>query len=294
MDIAIALRQTGFTGTVHILSRRGLLPQSHRATAPWPPFWNETSPRTVRGILRLIRTQVEAAERMGSDWRAVIDSLRPFTQEIWRSLSHQERRRFLRHVRPYWEVHRHRIATEIAFSLAAQMETGQIATHAGRIAEYREDADAVDVTYRDRESGRLKRLRVDRVINCTGPESDCRRIKCPLLSDLMHQKLVRPDPLFLGLDASAEGALIDAFGDASDFLYTLGPARKGSLWETTAVPEIRRQAAELAEHLLATFARIESPRLQETLQTVPAMTQHSAVQHIRVPRSELAHEAGAQ
>ncbi len=134
--------------------------------------------------------------------------------------------------------------------------------------------------------------RVDRVINCTGPESDCRRIKSPLLSDLMRQKLVRPDPLFLGLDASAEGALIDAFGDASDFLYTLGPARKGSLWETTAVPEIRRQVAELAEHLLATFARIESARLQETLQTVPAMAQHSAVQHIRVPRSALAHEAG--
>jgi uncharacterized NAD(P)/FAD-binding protein YdhS len=292
VDIAIALRGRGFAGTVHILSRRGLLPQSHQATAPWPPFWNETSPRTLRGLLRLIRMQVEAAERMGSDWRAVIDSLRPFTQEIWRSLSRQERRRFLRHVRPYWEVHRHRIAPEIASSLATQMQSGQMATHAGRIMEYREDADAVDVTYRDRDSGRLKRLRVDRVINCTGPESDCRRIESPMLSDLLRQKLVRPDPLFLGLDASTDGALIDAFGDASDFLYTLGPARKGSLWETTAVPEIRRQAAELADHLFAASARIESVGLEETLHTPPARAPHSAVQHLGVPRTAVAREAG--
>jgi uncharacterized NAD(P)/FAD-binding protein YdhS len=277
VDVAIELRERGFAGTVHMLSRRGLLPQSHRATAPWPPFWNESSPRTVRGLLRLIRTQVEAAERKGSDWRAVIDSVRPFTQEIWRSLSRQERRRFLRHVRPYWEVHRHRIAPEIASSLAAQMQSGQIATHAGRIMEYREDDKGVEVKYRERESGKLRRLRLDRVINCTGPESDCRRIESSLLSDLMLQKLVRPDPLFLGLDASTEGALLDALGEASGFLYTLGPARKESLWETTAVPEIRRQAAELAEHLLVTLAPTRSAQLRETLHTTPTVAQHSAV-----------------
>ena len=277
VDIAIALRERGFAGTVHILSRRGLLPQTHQATAPWPAFWNETSPRTVRGLLRLIRMQVEAAERKGSDWRAVIDSLRPFAQEIWRSLSRQERRRFLRHVRPYWEVHRHRIAPEIASSLAAQMKNGHIATHAGRITEYGEDAHGVDITYRDRESGRPKRLRVERVINCTGPESDCRRVDSALMSDLIRRKLVRPDSLFLGLDTCADGTLINGFGEASDFLYTLGSARKGDLWETTAVPEIRRQADELAAHLLAARARIQSPVLEEILEAPPARLQRVAI-----------------
>jgi len=292
VDIAIALRERGFDGTVHVLSRRGLLPQSHQATTPWPPFWNETSPPTVRGLLRLIRMQVDAAERMGSNWRAVIDSLRPFTQEIWRSLSRQEKRRFLRHLRPYWEVHRHRIAPEIASSLATQMQSGRIATHAGRIMEYSEDANGVDVTYRDRESGRLKRLRVDRVINCTGPESDCRRIESSLLSDLLRQKRVRPDPLFLGLEASAGGALTNAFGEASDFLYTLGPSRKGSLWETTAVPEIRLQAAELAEHLVAAHARVRSARLEGTVQTVHAIAENSPLQHLGLPRPASTQEAG--
>jgi uncharacterized NAD(P)/FAD-binding protein YdhS len=257
VDVAIALWKQGFAGTIHTLSRRGLLPQSHKATNPWPPFWDEKSPRTARGLLQLIRTQVESAQAQGSGWRAVIDSLRPFTQEIWRSLPREEQRRFLRHARPYWEVHRHRVAPEIGSLLAAQMSHGQMESHAGRVAQYCEVHDGVELTYRDRKTGELVALRVDRVINCTGPEVDCRKINNPLLADLLRQKLVRPDPLFLGLDTSGYGAVIDARGEPSDFLYAVGPSRKGSLWESTAVPEIRDQVADLAK-LLLTTQRLDS------------------------------------
>jgi uncharacterized NAD(P)/FAD-binding protein YdhS len=210
--------------------------------------------------LRLIRAHVEVAENSGSGWRAVIDSLRPFTQAIWRALPRAERRRFLRHVRPYWEVHRHRVAPEIGVPLATQIQDGQIETHAGRITAYAEDADGVDVTYCDRSTGEKRSLRVGLVINCTGPEADCRRIENPLLNNLLRQKMVRPDPLFLGLDASEDGALIDGRGELSDFLYSLGPSRKGSLWESTAVPEIRVQAAQLATLLLAASEQ-DKPKL---------------------------------
>jgi uncharacterized NAD(P)/FAD-binding protein YdhS len=89
------------------------------------------------------------------------------------------------------------------------------------------------------------------VINCTAPETDCRRLGDPLISNLLARGMVRPDPLFLGLDVSADGALIDQDGTTSDSLYALGPARKGSLWESTAVPEIREQARRLVEHLVS-------------------------------------------
>lgn len=257
VDVAISLRSRGFRGPIHLLSRRGLLPQSHKACAVWPPFWDEYCPRTARGLLRLVRAQVEAAEARGSGWRAVIDSLRPFTSTIWRSLSRKEQRKFLRHVRPYWEVHRHRVATEIGVTLASQVENGQIQIHAGRIAKYEEDANGVDVTYHNQKTATLERLRVKRVINCTGPEVDCRRIENLLLNNLLRQKLVRPDPLFLGLDTSEHGALIDTRGEPSDFLYTIGPSRKGSLWETTAVPEIRVQAFHMSTLLLSACEREE-------------------------------------
>jgi len=279
VDVAITLRRRGFRGTIRILSRRGQLPQTHKATAVWPAFWDEQSPRTVRGLLRLIRTQVEAAETAGSGWRAVVDSLRPFTQEIWRSLPFKERRRFLRHVRPYWDVHRHRVAPVIGERLASEIQHGQTEIHAGRIKAYAEDIDGVDVTYRDRNSARVERLRVDRVINCTGPESDCRKLDDPLLAHLVRQKLARPGPLFLGVDVSRDGALIDAYGAASTLLYAIGPIRKGSLWETIAVPELRVQVSELSKLLHTVLKESDQkPVKPETFVEYP---------HQRIPKAEV-------
>jgi uncharacterized NAD(P)/FAD-binding protein YdhS len=99
-------------------------------------------------------------------------------------------------------------------------------------------------------------LRVGLVVNCTGPETDARRLNHPLLNQLFSEELARPDALFLGLDVAPDGALYDSLGNPSDFLYAVGPARKGSLWETTAVPEIRAQVAKLAAQLLEISRRL--------------------------------------
>ncbi len=249
VDVAIQVRQRGFAGIIHILSRHGLLPRSHREHHPWPIFWNQQSPKCMRGLLRLVRDQVREAEQQGVDWRGVITSLRQVAPQIWRALPETEKRRFMRHVRPYWEVHRHRAAPEIARFIDDQRSSGQIQLHAGRVTNYRENGQGVEITYRKRKSGGGRCLSVDRIINCTAPETDCRRLRDPLLTSLLAQGLVRPDPLFLGLDASADGALIDQDGITSHSLYAVGPARKGSLWESTAVPEIREQVYQLVRHL---------------------------------------------
>jgi uncharacterized NAD(P)/FAD-binding protein YdhS len=251
VDVVLELRARGFEGTIHILSRRGLLPQSHTATGAQQPVWRNPLPNSVRGLLRLIRLEVKAAGMQGSDWRVVIDSLRPFSQKIWQSLPRAEKRRFLRHLRTYWDVHRHRIAEPIADQLARQLAGGSLQMHAGRITAHREVAAGVEISYRSRKSGELAKLCVDRVINCTGPETDCRRVRSPLLSDLFDKRLARPDELSLGLDLTGDGAVLDAVGAASPSLYALGPLRRADLWETIAVPEIRVQVAQLAELLLA-------------------------------------------
>lgn len=251
VDVAISLRARKFEGTIHVLSRHCLRPQHHKPTLPWRVSWNDATPSTARELLRLVRAQVREAQERGCDWRAVIDSLRPVTQEIWQSLPLLEKRRFLRHLRSYWDVHRHRVAPEIGAMFSSELRDRGIQVHAGRIVEYREADDSVTVTYRDRSSGESRTVRVNRVINCTGPDADCRRVTNPLLENLIHQKTVRPDPLFLGLDTAEDGALIDGDGVPSHYLYTIGPLRKGNLWETVAVPEIRAQASELASQLLA-------------------------------------------
>ena len=253
IDVGISLRERGFKGKIHLLSRHGLLPQQHRSKAsePWQVFWDDTSPRTARGLLRLIRSQLRRAEYEHADWRSVIDSLRPDAQKVWRSLPVQEQRRFLRHLRPYWDVHRHRVAPQIGTMLAADLGEGTMEIHAGRIVEYAEDREGVSVSYRDRHSAEIRPLRVHHVISCTGPDSDVWRIDNPLLKNLLQEGLGRPDVFSLGLDTAEDGALIDAYGVPSDLLYALGPLRKGNLWESTAVPEIRAQAAELALQLVS-------------------------------------------
>ena len=255
VDLAITLKSRGFQGQIHMLSRRGLLPQRHETSDPWPQFWNAKSARTALELLRLVRKQVYLARQVGVNWRAVIDALRPVTQEIWKSLPVPEKRRFLRHVRTYWELHRHRIAPEIADMLADLLADGQVCIYAGRALKYSEYEQHAEVVFRDRRSGTERSLRVDRVINCTGSETDCCRIDDPFITSLFVQGFARPDPLFLGLDVDEHGALRDYNGLASRGLYALGPCRKGCLWETTAVPEIRNQAAELAEHLLQVATR---------------------------------------
>ena len=251
VDVVLALRERNFRGTIHMISRHGLLPRHQKPRAQWPAFWNSVFPQTARGLLRLVREQVREAEKQDVDWRAILDSIRPVTQQMWQSLSLREQRRFLRHVRSYWDVHRHRVAPEIGAMLDSELQQGSLQVHAGRITNYSERPGFVAIAYRDRESQQLKKLKVDRVINCTGPDADCRRVNDPLLKDLLRQNLIRPDALFLGLDTAANGALLDSRSVASDFLYTLGPLRKGNLWETIAVPELREQVAQLAAHLIA-------------------------------------------
>ena len=258
VDLIMALKSKGFRGAIHVLSRQGLFPRPRRHLRQdecWPLFWDEASPRTVRGLLRAIRSQVQAAAEKGIDWRGVIDSLRPVTQGIWRSLPLKEQKRFLHHARAYWDVHRHRVAPEIGDVLADMQSEGQVRLHTGAVTRYSEDRDHAEVHYWDRKSRSEKMLHAHRVINCTGSESDCRRIDESFITSLFVQGFARPDPLFLGLDVDEHGALSDSKGVSSHSLYAIGPTRKGYLWETTTVPEIRVQAAALGERLAAMLER---------------------------------------
>lgn len=270
VDLAIALQARKFQGQIQIISRHGLFPQRHQATEPWPQFWHQGSPRNVRGLMHLIRDQVRAAAAKGVDCRAVINALRPVAQDIWKSLPLEERTRFLRHARPYWEAHRHRIAFEVHNVVSRLISEGRLKIHAGRITEYSEVGDQAVVAFRNRKDGSQHRLQVDRVINCTGSETDCRRIDDALLTSLFLQGEARADPLFLGLDVDSKGSVLNFNGVPSNSLFAIGPAKKGGLWETTAVPEIRKQASDLAEHITHLRAYRRNSRHKSTVVEVTA------------------------
>jgi len=251
IDHALAFHAAGFRGHIYMLSRRGMLPHVHRNSSRWPAEWTKSLPNTVRGVLQAVRREAVQAVRQGKDWRDVIDSLRPSSQNIWQGFPLEEKRRFLRHVRPYWEVHRHRCAPEVQLLLDHLRAVKRLTVIAGRVLDCSYEPGAVSVRYRLRKTGEESKVRVCRIVNCTGPDAVLRDLRDPLIQSLIGQGMARPDPLSLGLDVATDGALIDRSGVPSRALFTIGPPRKAALWETTAVPEIRSQAETLAKRLLA-------------------------------------------
>jgi len=250
IDQILKLSLEDHAGTVYVLSRRGKLPALHAPSPAWPSDWTTDLPSDIRSIFREVRKQVKLASAAGADWRSVIDSLRHATPRIWQSLSPQEKKRFVRHVRSYWEIARHRIPASTYNELQRLIQENRMVLLSGRIGEAIECEDYVEVTYSDRDNSETRQLRVDRVINCTGPGT-VNRVQDELLASLLDHHLARLDCLGLGIETGAYGAVINAQGESSASIFAIGPVRKASLWESTAVPEIRVQAKELAAVIAA-------------------------------------------
>jgi uncharacterized NAD(P)/FAD-binding protein YdhS len=248
MDVLMSLLDQGHHGPIYALSRRGLLPQRH-APVPITPGVRSNYPSNPLALLRELRAEARQAAKEGRDWRAVVDSIRPFTSDIWQLMPLADRAAFLRHLRPWWETHRHRMAPQIADRVDAARAASQFTVKAGRIRGYAMAGDSVTVRYQPRHTDRSADLAVARVINCSGPAADYARIADPMVRSLLQQGLVRPDPLRLGLDTTANCALRAADGAVSRQLFAVGPLTRSTFWEMTAVPDIRRQCELLAAHL---------------------------------------------
>lgn len=250
VDVALSLHDAQPGRPMLALSRRGLTPLEHDGAPPLvlptPPA-NDLSPLEAFSWLR-----TAAAEH---GWRTAIDAIRPATQALWRGWSAAQKQAFLRHARPFWDIHRHRLAPLVARRIGALRATGQLVLTAGKIRGLRLEADGFALCrWRGRGQDTGYAFRAVRVINCTGPTGDVLTSSDPLIQDLVRRGLARPDPLRLGFDVDDDNRVRDLSGEASPTLLAVGPATRGTSWETTAVPDIRIQAAAVAEMVLAALS----------------------------------------
>ncbi|MDR3519018.1 MAG: FAD/NAD(P)-binding protein [Azospirillaceae bacterium] len=252
-DVVISLDDQGHRGPITALSRRGLLPTLHAEVRPHPGFLDATAlPDTVLATLHLVRGEIRRAAAEGRDWRSVIDAMRPHLQRLWAGYPLTERRRFLRHLRPYWDVHRHRMAPAVAARLERWRGDGQLRVAAGWLRRLDRDGDGFIATWQPRGGVPAVTARFGAVVNCSGPECDYGRIHHPLVRDLLDRGRARPDAMRLGLDVHDDGTLIGIDGVPWSNVYALGPVTRGAAWEIVAVPELRTACATLARHLTAT------------------------------------------
>ncbi len=243
IDVVLLLDARGFRGKIVALSRRGLLPRPHGPGSDWQKI-DERPATTASRLLQTVRSRGEAI-----GWRNAVDELRPFTQAMWGNASEDERARFLRHLRPWWDVHRHRLAPEVYARLMAVIERGQLEVIAGKTMGFDERADGIAVQLRRRGADTVETLLAQRIINCTGPLGDLSRTEEPLLQKLAARGLIRPDAAHLGIDVDNQGQTINAGGTANPDLYALGPMTRGAFWEIVAVPDIRTQTWNVARRL---------------------------------------------
>jgi len=253
-----ALRLAAFRPRVrhiHVLSRHGWLPepQSSQAIHPTNPEVSKalaTARGSTRRMVRAFRDLARQVHKAGGDWREVLALSRPELPGLWHSLDRTQRARFLRHVRSLWDVHRNRVPAGPLGAVRSLERAGVLAIHAGRLEEVTAVDDAVEVIWRPRGATRTRAWLVDRVINCTGPDSRADAQSDPLLQSLLANGLVRSDALSLGIEVAPDGRTLGSDGRPVDRLYYLGPWLRARDWEATAVPELREHAAALARLLV--------------------------------------------
>ena len=243
VDVALSLDAAGFAGKIVAMSRRGLLPRPHVPPGPHGDR-NEKPTSTASALLREVRVRADAI-----GWRAAVDELRPFTQGLWLSASVPERERFLRHLRPWWDVHRHRLAPAVAAKIDDMVGRGQLSIVGGKPSRFEAQGDGVVVTWRPRGADATEALHVRRIVNCTGPQGDLARSTEPLLRGLIADGHARADANRLGLDVDSQSRLIGADGQPHPRLFGLGPMTRGAFWEIVAVPDIRTQVWTVARRL---------------------------------------------
>ena len=247
VDVVLSLFRRGHRGPITAISRRGLLSQPHQLV-PSRTLSQAEVPfgAPVSELLRWVRRQARQAEAEGANWRSTIDAVRPHTQQLWKAMSLDQRRRFLRHTRPGWDVCRHRMAPQIADLIKNLRAEGRLRIVAARIVGAEGDGELTAVTLRHRGGEVTETISVAAVLDCSGLPDDPRSSTNPVIKSLLAAGLVRPGPLEIGLDLADNGALIGAGGLVSSRLFAIGPLARGVLWESTALPDIRNQCAELA------------------------------------------------
>lgn len=255
IDALFRLTSLDDSRPVLLLSRHGLLPKAHRTLPQAPvqtgfPTYLENLPATALAFMRALRNEIRRRQGAGQNWRDVLNELRPHTKAIWQRWPVDERRRFLTRIRPWWDIHRHRLAPAAAARLKSQLNAGRAQVLAGQIVGMAQDDAGVSVTIRERTSGNLQSSAVAAVVNCTGPDYDINRAQSALVVQLREEGLIRADALRLGLEVDADYLVIGREGETLPGLYYVGPMLRARYWESIAVPELRTHTQQLARQIL--------------------------------------------
>lgn len=257
VDSILEAEGRGFTGRYTMVSRHGYLPCPHETNEPTTPVPLHPTLSSREQLLslslrRLTRLVSDESRRLGSS-QPCIAALRPHIQAIWNNFLLRDKKCFLRHLRPLWEIHRHRIPASHWQRLQELIESKRLTIHAGSIRSATRSARGVAVQITPPLCS--PHTYFDAAILCAGPEGDMAKMDLPLVKNLLARGvLVRGE---LGVGADLTQSSLPPHGLAR--FKIIGPLQREALWEITAVRELRSEAARLAQEIVATCAHSPAP-----------------------------------
>ncbi len=251
-DVIASLEQAGHEGAITVFSRRGLRSRCHAKAAHEPLGDFTTEPaRTVRELVRRVRDEVRQAASEGIGWQPVFDALRAQGGHIWRALPLVERQRLVRHIRPFWDVHRFRIAPQVHASgerLIAEGRLRYLAASLHGIDYAGPDAD-IGISLRHRHTGEIEEGHYDAVVITTGPAHRSIIAQQPYLQSLNGLGLIKLDDTGLGLACDRNARALDLWNAPVPGLYIAGPLARGTFGELMGLPQVSEQAALVADEI---------------------------------------------
>lgn len=265
VDALISLKSLGLKSKVFLFSRHGFFSNSHSPGERKERFNISLSNSSPLELLRVFQSYRKFAKKSGFDWRHLIDSIRPVANTIWGSWTSRQKTQFRRYLRRYWEVHRHRLPPEMDTFLKDLLRKNEIQVIAVKKLSLRSEQRGIVVQYQERGTGCEKVMNLDFVFDCTGFEKDLSKVQDSLLESLRKNFAVR-------FHESNEGLLFDGEGRVATRngcnIYCVGSLRRGQLFETSAVPELRDQVKRLAieianRHLGNSLMNKAGPRSHE-------------------------------
>lgn len=268
-DVVASLHRRGHRGDILAFSRRGQLPRANLVGQYAPRVLDSSvlQTTTVRALLRRIRQEVALAATQGLPWQLVLDDIRGNGQRLWQQLSLKEQRRFLRHLRPWWDVHRYRIAPQVSAVLQQGQEEGRLQVNAARLLQASAVGQQLSLTLQQR-NGQTRHILVDNIIVTTGPAHGALLDSDPLLNQLARQGMIQADPLALGIEVNALSQTLNTEGQANPHLRVVGPAARGRFGELMGLPQVAEHAESVARQLLSETARRLDERCPASLKSI--------------------------
>ncbi|MCW3071765.1 MAG: hypothetical protein JWO44_1655 [Bacteroidetes bacterium] len=254
VDYVLTLVAEGFRGKIYSVSPRGYLPEGHsEQVTAYPDFLEEIKGKGLQSVFSSIISHVQKAAEKNIPWQSVIDSVRPHAKTVWMGLSRKDKQQFISHVRHIWGVARHRLPLDAHKKIRELMQSGQLEVIGGRLQALNSINDSFEAFIKLRRVQDVKTLAVSKIVNCTGPQINFNELNEALVKSLLQQDLISADELKMGIRALPSGNALNSKAEPVPRLYALGSLLRGLMWETTAVPDLRVNAENVAAQIIGSI-----------------------------------------